>query len=330
MSACALGPGARGGDVEERLRLPQVGQSLQVAHVRRGGLRFGACRDEKRQRSTKGADKRPVAGVAGTCLLADVCWPDFGERRDSSVVGARHGGLGLTVDVQVRVRRAVQRAQPLSCGCLRLENLRARGANARPVMATQHLPAACSPTTHRLTRDLKRARASLFAPGLEVHVSGRLGLGGDLTVAWARPGALRPGPLPGAAGQVVVGRGVSELGAGPPAVPQRRTPPRGGLAQREAARLLLGVQGRVWGGQPQGVQLQGFGAATRRLHHDALDAPEDLLPLCGDAGTSAWPRQAKQRRAVHLPLCERGVSAPASLLSGDESRRLLTLWLRWL
>lgn len=38
VSACALAPGARGGDVEEGLGLPQLGPSPQVAHVGCGGL----------------------------------------------------------------------------------------------------------------------------------------------------------------------------------------------------------------------------------------------------------------------------------------------------
>lgn len=36
--ACALAPGACGGDVEEGLGLPQLGPSLQVIHVDCGGL----------------------------------------------------------------------------------------------------------------------------------------------------------------------------------------------------------------------------------------------------------------------------------------------------
>lgn len=44
VSACALAPGARGGDVEEGLRLPQLGSSLQVIHVACGGVCIRACR----------------------------------------------------------------------------------------------------------------------------------------------------------------------------------------------------------------------------------------------------------------------------------------------
>lgn len=38
VSACALTPGACGGDVEEGLGLPQLGPSLQVIHVGCGGF----------------------------------------------------------------------------------------------------------------------------------------------------------------------------------------------------------------------------------------------------------------------------------------------------
>lgn len=45
-----------------------------------------------------------MSGLSGfTCLLAAVRGPDFGERRDSSVLGADHGGLGLAVVVQMGV-----------------------------------------------------------------------------------------------------------------------------------------------------------------------------------------------------------------------------------
>lgn len=53
---------------------------------------------------------------------------------------------------------------------------------------------------------------------------------------WPCPGGLRVGPLPGAAGQVVVGGGVSELG------PLHGQTSAGCLGQREGALLLLGVQ----------------------------------------------------------------------------------------
>lgn len=38
MSACALAPGACGGDVEEGLGLSQVGSPLQIIYVCCGGL----------------------------------------------------------------------------------------------------------------------------------------------------------------------------------------------------------------------------------------------------------------------------------------------------
>lgn len=95
-------------------------------------------------------------------------------------------------------------------------------------------------------------------------------LGGGLSVAWAGPGHLQAGSLPGAAGQVVVRGGVSELGAGLPAA-MHRQPSGGRLAQREAAFLLLWVQGGGGRGQPQGVQLQGFGASTGGFHYNVLD-----------------------------------------------------------
>lgn len=47
VSACALAPGACGGDVEQRLRLPQLGPPLQVIHVGCGELCHGACSENK-------------------------------------------------------------------------------------------------------------------------------------------------------------------------------------------------------------------------------------------------------------------------------------------
>jgi hypothetical protein len=46
-------------------------------------------------------------------LLGALGPPDFGERRNSPELGAEQGGLGLSVDVEVGVRRAVQGAEPL-------------------------------------------------------------------------------------------------------------------------------------------------------------------------------------------------------------------------
>lgn len=62
-------------------------------------------------------------GSGFTCLLAAVGSPDFGERRDPSVLGAGHGGLGLDVIVEMGVRCAVQRTEPVSGGGLGLRQL---------------------------------------------------------------------------------------------------------------------------------------------------------------------------------------------------------------
>ena len=46
-------------------------------------------------------------------MLGAVGPPDFGERGHSPGLGAEHWGLGLSVDVEVGVRRAVQGTEPL-------------------------------------------------------------------------------------------------------------------------------------------------------------------------------------------------------------------------
>lgn len=56
-----------------------------------------------------------------TCLLADERRLDFGDGGDGSVLGAMHERL--PVDVEVRVRGAVQGTEPLSCGCLGVRQL---------------------------------------------------------------------------------------------------------------------------------------------------------------------------------------------------------------
>lgn len=123
MSACALRPGACGGDVEEGLRLPQLSSSLRGAG---GGLGVAACEWSKNKKknvvSHPGGNRRIPAFCCSefTCLWGDVGGPDFSEGRDSSAVGAEHRG---TVDVKVGVRCAVQRAKPLSCGCFGLGQL---------------------------------------------------------------------------------------------------------------------------------------------------------------------------------------------------------------
>lgn len=81
----------------------------------------------------------------------------------------------------------------------------------------------------------------------------------------AGPGGLQVGPLSGAAGQVVVGGGVSELGA------LYGQTSAGRLSQREGALLLLGVQRGGRGGQPQSLHLQGFGPPTGCFDYDVLD-----------------------------------------------------------
>lgn len=81
----------------------------------------------------------------------------------------------------------------------------------------------------------------------------------------AGPGGLQAGTLPGAAGQVVVGGGVPELG------PLGAGASAGGLAQRESALLLPGLQRGGGRGQAQGLRLQGLGAPPRRFHHDVLE-----------------------------------------------------------
>lgn len=97
MAACALGPGARRVDVEEGLRLPQLGPSLQVvACVSCGRL---CIRDGQRLSSEfGGAGLRwvKVLEVDFTCQVAAVGGADLGERVDS-VLGAEHDGLGGVV-----------------------------------------------------------------------------------------------------------------------------------------------------------------------------------------------------------------------------------------
>lgn len=130
-----------------------------------------------------------------------------------------------------------------------------------------------------MTVDLKRAGAPLSAASLKFLLLRDGVLGGGLTVAWACPGALWAGPLPRAAGQVVVRGGVPQLGAGLPSTPHRQAS-RGRLAQRQAALLFLGVQGRGRRRETEGVHLQGFGASAGRLHCNVLYPLQDLLPLC--------------------------------------------------
>lgn len=135
--------------------------------------------------------------------------------------------------------------------------------------------------THGLTGNLKRPWTPLLAASFKVDLTRCLRLGGDLTVAGARPGGLQAGPLPCAAGQVVVWGGMSQLGAGLPATPGREAS-RGRLAQGEVALLLLGVQRGGGVRQPQHIHLQGFGAPTRRFYRNALTSLSDLLALCAD------------------------------------------------
>lgn len=121
-----------------------------------------------------------------------------------------------------------------------------------------------SETTHGLTGDFERARAPLLAARLKVVLAGRLGLGGGLAVMWAAPGGLQAGALSGAAGQVVVGGGVPDLG------PLWGQTSAGRFGQREGALLLLGVLGGGGWRQPQSLRLQGFGAPPGGLDHDVL------------------------------------------------------------
>jgi len=126
VSACALAPGACGGEVEEGLGLTQMGPSLQAVDVGAGGLRARAWRKtRKRKPSWVRSPLQRSASRRFTCLLDVVGRPDFGERRDPSVLGAEHGGLRLHV-VEMVVGCAVQRTEPLSCGRLGLRPLQAR------------------------------------------------------------------------------------------------------------------------------------------------------------------------------------------------------------
>lgn len=133
VSACALA--SCGGDVEERLGLPQLGPPLQVIYVGCGGFCIWTCSEmggkNKAQQTKKVIEEHLLddnGSASGfTCLLAAVGSPDFGERRDPSVLGAEHGGLWLAVIVEMGVWCAVQRTEPLSCGCLCLRQLRMRG-----------------------------------------------------------------------------------------------------------------------------------------------------------------------------------------------------------
>lgn len=120
VSACALAPVACVVDVEEGLGLPEVGHPL--GHVGHGKLRVGACSKVTTNKSSEGCWRRTCLKVRKpTCLLADERRLDFGEGGDGSVLGAMHGGL--PVDVQMRVRCAVQGTEPLGCGCLGLRQL---------------------------------------------------------------------------------------------------------------------------------------------------------------------------------------------------------------
>lgn len=56
-----------------------------------------------------------------TCRLGGERCLDFGDGGHGSVLGAMH--VGLPVDVEMWVRCAVQRTEPLSCGCLGLRQL---------------------------------------------------------------------------------------------------------------------------------------------------------------------------------------------------------------
>lgn len=95
--------------------------------------------------------------------------------------------------------------------------------------------------------------------------AGRLVLGGDQAVVWPGPGGLQAGSLPGAAaGQVVVGGGVPELGA-----LQGQTS-AGCFGQGQGALLLLGVQRGGGRGQPQSLHLQGFGTPPGCFDYDVL------------------------------------------------------------
>lgn len=93
-----------------------------------------------------------------------------------------HGGL--PADVEMRVRCAVQRTEPLSCGCLGLRQLREKKEEiltkqVKHSQKRQHFQAIF---THCLTADFERARAPLLAARLEVVFAGRLVLAGDLAL----------------------------------------------------------------------------------------------------------------------------------------------------
>lgn len=93
VSACALATGACGGDVEQGLGLPQLGTPLQVIHVGCGGLCVRACGVQTKQSSVNILLQEHRFVYIGTesrftYLLAVVGCPDFGERRDPSVLGA--------------------------------------------------------------------------------------------------------------------------------------------------------------------------------------------------------------------------------------------------
>lgn len=59
------------------------------------------------------------------CVIA-VVRPDFGDRRDPSVLWTHHRGRGLAVNMKMRVRCAVQRPKPLSFDGFGLRQLHER------------------------------------------------------------------------------------------------------------------------------------------------------------------------------------------------------------
>lgn len=125
MAACALGPGARRVDVEEGLRLPQVGPSLQVAVcVSCGRLCIGDGQRLSLEVGGAGFWWVEVLEVDFTSQVVAVGGADFGQRVDP-VLGAEHDHLGHVV-VEMGVRCAVQGAEALCRGRLGVRQLSVR------------------------------------------------------------------------------------------------------------------------------------------------------------------------------------------------------------
>lgn len=122
VAACALGPNARRVDVEEGLRLPQLGPSLQVVVC----VSCGRLCIRHRQRLSSEVEGAglwwvEVLEVHFTCQVAAVGGAGFGQRVDP-VLGAEQDHRGDVV-VEMGVRCAVKGAKALRSGRLGVRQL---------------------------------------------------------------------------------------------------------------------------------------------------------------------------------------------------------------